>query len=238
MKNSVIRNCATLLALAVAADLSAAVVFQQDFDSASGLLSTSNTMGFNGISTAANPTASRGDWLATGGELVHVSVGGFEAANFQINEITGLTQWSASFDFSVNDVTRFSSFNVRFFGGATDAFQLLAKAGTLSWAPGNAIAATETLALTADTTYNFLIIRDGDLVDFYVNGTAIFSDVDPVSNMTALQIAIFNTNDVPAPVFTLDNFVVTDAVVPEPSTYVIIFGIFALGFIAWRRRSR
>jgi hypothetical protein len=237
MKNSVIRNCASLVAFAIVADLSASVIFEQDFGTQSGLLTTTNNMGFNGISTAANGTASRGDWNANGGELVSASVGGFEAANFQINEINGLTQWSTSFDFSVNDVTSFSSFNVRFFGDGTDAFQVRAQDEVLRWTPSGGSSTDAALVLTADTTYNFLITRDGDLVDFYVNGTAIFSDVDPVSTMTALQIALFNTNADPAPAFTLDNFVVTDAVVPEPSTYAMILGLFALGFIAWRRRS-
>lgn len=34
-----------------------------------------------------------------------------------------------------------------------------------------------------------------------------------------------------------DNFSVTAAAIPEPSTYVAIFGVCALGFVVWRRRG-
>jgi len=36
---------------------------------------------------------------------------------------------------------------------------------------------------------------------------------------------------------TLDNLAFTMAAVPEPSTYAMIAGVLALGFVAWRRRS-
>lgn len=34
----------------------------------------------------------------------------------------------------------------------------------------------------------------------------------------------------------IDNFTVTGAVIPEPSTYAVLLGLASLGFVAWRRK--
>ena len=129
--------------------------------------------------------------------------------------------------------------------------------GTLGWQIGAADAG-ETLAFNVDLTgwenigfsfaHQATAFGDGFdvLVDFgtgnqtvslgLAEGVADFNNITSLSNVSNAQISLTFSGFDGVEVAALDNFQITGTVVPEPSTYAAIFGVFALVFVAYRRR--
>lgn len=105
--------------------------------------------------------------------------------------------------------------------------------------------------LTTDTWYHAALVSSGGTITYYLNGVAEFSRsanfINPTSG--ALSIGGNNSGDElftgtidQAQIFTFTSGTFTTAMlsysaVPEPSTYAAAFGLFALGFAAWRRKA-
>lgn len=130
--------------------------------------------------------------------------------------------------------------------------------GNLGWQIGAADSGT-TLSLNLDLTgwenltlsfaHQAQILGDGfdTLVDFGTGAQTLAMgssenvasyDISNLSNNSTAQIDFTFSNFDGTEVAAFDNFQITGNVVPEPSTYAAIFGVFALIYVAYRRRQK